>query len=175
MFHLLHFQPGDGCQNLPRFPVDLLAHSPQIAGIVIGELQINGLGQFDFPRPDEVSNILGEVDCLERNGQAEPMGKLAGESPVAVGATGDQGRDTLMGDVINQLSAIFPGFLLEAGEQKGYTTASVNTHGLIGNPRFTEENLQRGTELIEEEDGTSEKKANHNPSLPADLGIIFTL
>jgi hypothetical protein len=58
-----------------------------------------------------------------------------------MGATGDQRGDTLLGDILDQPSSIFLGFLLEAGEQKEYTTALINTKRLIGNLRFSEKCL----------------------------------
>jgi hypothetical protein len=64
---------------------------------------------------------------------------------------------------------------VEAGEQQGNTTTSINAEGLIGNPRFAEKALQGTAELLEEEDGTSEKEADHDMRLRDNLDIILTL
>ena len=64
---------------------------------------------------------------------------------------------------------------MEAGEQQGDTTTSINAEGVIGNPRFAEKALQGTAELLEEEDGTSEKEADHDTRLQYIVGIILTL
>jgi len=69
------------------------------------------------------------------------MGELVGKSPVAMGATGDQRGDTLLGNILDQPSSILLGFPLEASEQKGDTTALINTKRLIGNLGFSKKCL----------------------------------
>ena len=127
---------------------------------MIGEFQVNGFAQSDSPTLDEIGGKLGKMECLKWSRQAEPMGELAGKSPVAMRATGYQRRDTLVGDILDQPFPIFPSFLLEAGEEQWDTTAPVNAQRLIWYPRLSEKGLQGTAELFKEEDGTSEKETD---------------
>ena len=121
--------------------IDLLAHSPKIARIVIGEFQVNGFSKSDLPPSDEIGDKLGKMEGLKWSRKAEPMGELFGKCPVAMGATGDQSGDTLLGDILNKSSPILLGFLLETVEEERNPTAPINPNGLIGNPRHTEKGL----------------------------------
>lgn len=90
------------------------------------------------------------------------MGELVGKSPVAMGATGDQSGDTLLGNILNELLCIFLSFPLSAGEEEGDPAAPINAQRLIADLRLAEKGLQGTAELVKEEEGASEKDTDHN-------------
>jgi hypothetical protein len=89
------------------------------------------------------------------------MGELVGKSPKAVGTAGNQGRNTPLGDILNQPFSIFRCFLLEAGEQQGDTATPINAHTLISYPRLTEKGAKGTAKILKEEESTSEKDTDH--------------